>query len=161
MGHDGAVTNKSLGALLVAAQFVLIALLVVLPHGSLWFISEMVGSLSVTVLMVGLFVALLGIVSLGNSLTATPVPKRDAVLRTTGMYKLVRHPIYSGLILIGLALMILSASVWGIILCTVLIVLLSYKSRFEEKLLLAKFPDYAEYASRVGRFVPFVGRLRI
>jgi protein-S-isoprenylcysteine O-methyltransferase Ste14 len=161
MGHDGEMSDKSQGAVLVAAQFVLLALLVVLPHGTLWFISDAVGTFSVTVLMVGLFVALLGIVSLGNSLTATPVPKRDAVLRTTGMYKLVRHPIYSGLILIGLAMMILSASVWGIILCASLIAVLSYKSRFEEKLLLAKFPGYAAYASRVGRLVPFVGRLRI
>ncbi|MDH6532851.1 protein-S-isoprenylcysteine O-methyltransferase Ste14 [Aurantimicrobium minutum] len=155
------MSDKSKGSVLVAAQFVLLALLVELPHGSLWFVSDVVGAVSVAVLMMGLFVALLGIVSLGNSLTATPVPKREAVLRTTGMYTLVRHPIYSGLILIGLSMMILSASVWGIVLCAALIAVLSYKSRFEEKLLLAKYPGYAAYASRVGRLVPFVGRLRI
>lgn len=110
VGHDCEMSEKSKGAVLVTAQFVILAFLVVLPHGDLWFVSDVIGTVSVTVLMVGLFIALLGIVSLGNSLTATPVPKKDAALRTTGMYTLVRHPIYSGLILIGCALMILSAS---------------------------------------------------
>lgn len=154
------MSEKSKGAVLVTAQFVILAFLVVLPHGDLWFVSDVIGTVSVTVLMVGLFIALLGIVSLGNSLTATPVPKKDAALRTTGMYTLVRHPIYSGLILIGSALMILSASFWGIVLCAALITVLSYKSRFEEKLLLAKYPGYAAYAARVGRLVPYIGRIK-
>lgn len=154
------MSDKNRGMILVVMQFTILVLLVVLPHGDLWLVSEVVGTISVTVLMLGLFVVLLGIVSLGNSLTATPVPKRDAVLRTSGMYALVRHPIYSGIILIGLALMILSSSVWGLVLCAALIVVLSYKSRFEESLLLAKFPGYAMYASRVGRLIPFVGRLK-
>lgn len=154
------MSDKNRGIILVVMQFTILVLLVVLPHGDLWLVSEAVGTISVTVLMLGLFVVLLGIVSLGNSLTASPLPKRDAVLRTSGMYALVRHPIYSGIILIGLAMMILSASVWGIGLCVALIAVLSYKSRFEEKLLLAKFPGYTTYASQVGRLIPFVGRLR-
>lgn len=161
MGHDGAVSNKNRGVVLVVAQFVLLVLLVILPHGNLWFVSEQVGAVVVTVLMVGLFITLLGIVSLGNSLTATPLPKKDAVLRTTGMYALVRHPIYSGLMLISLSLMVLSASVWGILACALLFAVLMYKSRFEEKLLIARFPHYASYAARVGRLVPYVGRLKV
>lgn len=154
------MSNKTRGRVLVAAQFVLLVLLVLLPHGNLWFVSDALGASAVTLLMLGLMVTLLGIVSLGSSLTATPVPKKDAVLRTSGMYSLVRHPIYSGLILIALALVVLSASVWGIAVCALFIAVLMYKSRFEEKLLIARFPTYVAYAARVGRLVPFVGRIK-
>ena len=37
---------------------------------------------------------------LGRSLTATPVPLEHATLRTSGPYRWVRHPIYTGVVLI-------------------------------------------------------------
>jgi len=41
-----------------------------------------------------------------------------------------------------------------------LVVLLNFKARFEERLLLAKFPEYAAYAAKVGRLFPGVGKLK-
>ena len=41
-----------------------------------------------------------------------------------------------------------------------LITLLSVKARFEESLLLAKYEGYKQYASRVGRMLPGIGRIR-
>lgn len=158
---DGAiVSDKQKGMYLVAAQFALILLLLFVPHGSLWFLSELVGNIALGLVLSGLVIAMLGIVSLGNSLTATPVPKANAELRTTGLYALVRHPIYLGLILICLGLTIFSSSVWGIVILVALNVLLSYKARFEETLLLEKFTGYADYAARVGRIIPGIGKLR-
>ena len=78
--EDGCVTNKLKGQVLVVAQFVLLALLVALPHEQLWLVSEVVGNTAVIILMIGLSITLFGIVSLGNSLTATPVPKIPAHL---------------------------------------------------------------------------------
>jgi protein-S-isoprenylcysteine O-methyltransferase Ste14 len=158
--EDGCVTNKLKGQVLVVAQFVLLALLVALPHAQLWLVSEEVGNTAVIILMIGLSITLFGIVSLGNSLTATPVPKESAILRTSGMYAIVRHPIYLGLILVAFGLVIPSGSGFTILVFVLFLGLLSYKARFEEKLLLAKYPEYADYAARVGRLFPLVGRIR-
>jgi protein-S-isoprenylcysteine O-methyltransferase Ste14 len=152
------MSNKKRGLYFVIGQFALLALLFVMPHGHLWFLSESLGSVGIAILMLGLVLVLMGIVSLGNSLTASPVPKNTGELRTTGMYAIVRHPIYLGFIVLALGLVILSSSLWSILVFVAFIVLITYKARFEEHLLREKYPDYAVYASKVGQLVPFVGR---
>lgn len=151
---------KTKGVILVLIQFGLLIAIFGLPHGDVWTVTEHVGNLAVLLLMAGLAITLFGIVSLGNSLTATPVPKATAELRTTGMYSIVRHPIYLGLILIGLGLTVPAGSLLTVIAFVLFIVLLSYKARFEERLLMKKFPTYKSYAARVGRIIPFVGKLK-
>jgi protein-S-isoprenylcysteine O-methyltransferase Ste14 len=84
---------KTKGVILVPIQFILMIAIIGLPHGDVWAISKIVGNLALLLLMAVLAIALLGIVSLGNSLTATPVPKATSALRTLGMYSIVRHPI--------------------------------------------------------------------
>ncbi len=154
------MSNKSKGILLVAVQFFLLAAIVLVPHGTAWPIPQALGTSALILMMLGLSITLFGIVSLGNSLTATPVPKQDATLRTTGMYAIVRHPIYLGLLLIGLGLTIPAGSFLTVFVFVLLVLTLSYKARFEERLLLDKFSDYREYSSRVGRIIPFVGRIK-
>lgn len=154
------MSDKNKDVLLVVIQFVLLIGIVALPHGEMWPVPEILGNVAVLVLMLGLAITLFGIVSLGSSLTATPVPKDTTVLRTTGMYAIVRHPIYLGLVLIGMGLTLPAGSVLTVVACALLIALLSYKARFEERMLIDKFPQYQDYATRVGRIFPFVGRLR-
>lgn len=154
------MSHKTKGIILVLIQFGLLIAIIGLPHGDVWAVTELVGNIAVLLLMAGLAITLFGIVSLGNSLTATPVPKATAVLRTTGMYAIVRHPIYLGLILIGLGLTVPAGSLFTVFAFVLLIVLLSYKARFEERLLIEKFPQYRAYAARVGRIIPFVGKLK-
>ena len=76
------------------------------------------------------------------------------MLRTGGVYRLVRHPIYGGVILIALG----SSLVWSplaLLPTALLVVLFELKSRREESLLLERFPGYETYRRRVRwRFVP-------
>lgn len=154
------MSDKNKGLVLVLVQFVLLIAIIALPHGGAWTVPLMLGNIAVIVMMLGLAITLFGIVSLGNSLTATPVPKETAVLRTTGMYAIVRHPIYLGLLFIGLGLTLPAGSYLTVLVFVLLVALLSYKARFEERMLVAKYPQYKAYASRVGRIIPFVGKLR-
>jgi protein-S-isoprenylcysteine O-methyltransferase Ste14 len=103
---------------------------------------------------IGVVVLFAGFKGLGKSLTANPVPNEDGVLVTKGIYSVVRHPIYLGLLIITLGLVI-SSGVWAqVIVWLALVVLLVYKMRWEEVLLSAKYKGYAEYMTKVPGLVP-------
>ena len=75
-----------------------------------------------------------------------------------GPYKLIRHPSYTGglLILIGLGLALQS---WGAVLITLLILSLAYGYRIhvEEKLLVTELGDeYIDYMKRTKRLIPYI-----
>ena len=72
----------------------------------------------------------------------------------TGLYKYVRHPIYTGLLLATLGSCVQSMAVVKFFFWFLLLALLIYKARFEEKLLAAKYSTYTDYMKRTGRFVP-------
>jgi protein-S-isoprenylcysteine O-methyltransferase Ste14 len=152
--------DKTKGNLMVTGQFILLAELMFVPGRSDWAVGGALHLVAQVVLGAGIFVTAVAIVGLGRSLTANPVPLERATLKTTGLYAVVRHPIYLGLILIGVGLTVGSGSVFQVPALLGLVALLHFKARFEERLLFAKYPDYAEYASKVGRLVPGVGRIR-
>ena len=154
------MTNKTRGNLLVALQFVLLIGLVAVPAGTLWPFPEWLAILALIAMLGGVMVVLFALVGLGSAATATPVPKQGAPLRTNGFYALVRHPIYSGLLAAGLGLAVRGDTIWHIAIFVGLVVLLSLKSRWEERMLVAVHPEYARYATTVGRFVPGIGKLK-
>lgn len=112
-------------------------------------------TLGISVLL-GLGVVILGLsfLALGKSLTAHPIPAKQGVLVTDGLYKYARHPIYTGVIAIGLAMTLSGGLFPHVLFFVALIVLLSYKASFEEKLLRERYPDYSRYAEKTGRFLP-------
>ncbi|HEY8192808.1 MAG TPA: isoprenylcysteine carboxylmethyltransferase family protein [Gaiellaceae bacterium] len=82
--------------------------------------------------------------TMGRSLTPFPTPPAHGRLVRSGPFRYVRHPIYVGGVLVfgGLSLVF---SAWGLVLTGVLAVFWIAKARHEERLLLERFPDYAEY----------------
>ena len=106
------------------------------------------------VFWVGIVLIALAAVFLGRSLTATPVPRAAAELRTSGPYRWARHPIYSGVILVVVALAIRSGSVIALGIGAITIAFFVVKSSWEERRLAERFPGNADYAARTGRFFP-------
>ena len=100
--------------------------------------------------------ALAGLASLGRNLAAVPHPKDDATLVEHGAYKIVRHPIYSGIILGAFGWGLLMNSFLTLLLALVLFIFFDIKSRREEKWLSSKFNNYGAYQQRVRKLVPFV-----
>jgi protein-S-isoprenylcysteine O-methyltransferase Ste14 len=94
--------------------------------------------------------------ALGRSLTPFPRPREPGELVTEGPYRLARHPIYGGGILFFLGWALFSAPI-ALLGVAALAALWVGKSRLEERLLVARFPDYDRYRQETPRrFVPFI-----
>jgi protein-S-isoprenylcysteine O-methyltransferase Ste14 len=139
---------------LVGAQFGLIAGLIVLPAGELWSRGLLAVIFAAALIVAGVVVAALGGIRLGPALTPTPIPKEGAALVTTGVYRYVRHPIYSGVLLGTLGLVVLGASVAHILGWLALFVVLSVKASGEEAMLALRHDGYEAYRKTSGRLVP-------
>ena len=104
----------------------------------------------------GTLLAAAGVVNLGKNLTPLPRPKENATLVVSGVYRLVRHPIYSGLTFMAFGWGFWRHSWLTIGYALALFIFFDVKSRYEERLLAEKFPEYAAYRKRVRKLVPFV-----
>ncbi len=102
----------------------------------------------------GIALALAGLVALGRDLTPFPKPAAHARLRQTGVYAGVRHPIYGGLTLASFGWSLAWLSLPGLLASAVVLLFFDRKGAFEERLLRARFPEYAAYAQRVSKLVP-------
>ncbi len=78
-------------------------------------------------------------------------------LITTGPYSYVRHPMYTALITVGIGMTILSANWYFGIPFIALIVVILFRIKKEEQVLIEKFgEEYIQYEKRTKRFIPFL-----
>jgi len=141
--------------LFVAVQFVLLILIVVLPAGDAWTNPTWLVHAATALQWLGVAVLVVGLVNLGRSLTPLPSPVPHGELRTGGLYRLVRHPIYSGILALAVGVAIRSAS-WAVVASTLALTgWFMAKARWEERRLSARYPGYDAYAAHTPRFVPF------
>ena len=99
--------------------------------------------------------------TLGPALTPEPEPLPEARLVERGPYRIVRHPIYTGVVL-ALSGWTLAWSNWMLALFVgvVLAGFLEAKAAEEERWLHARFPGYADFARRVRRRVVWADSAR-
>jgi protein-S-isoprenylcysteine O-methyltransferase Ste14 len=102
----------------------------------------------------GLFLGIGGIVHLGSNLTPLPHPPDDSYLVTTGVYRLVRHPIYASVLFLALAYALWHMSLWHGIGVLGLGWFFDRKATQEEQWLTAKFPEYTAYQAAVKKLLP-------
>jgi len=81
-------------------------------------------------------------------------PTTEDNLVRTGIYSLVRHPIHCGMVLEFTGLFVLWPSVTVGIASFIGFIWIYMQSRFEEKDLIRRIPDYKDYQKRVPRFIP-------
>jgi protein-S-isoprenylcysteine O-methyltransferase Ste14 len=93
---------------------------------------------------------------IGAKPTPLPHPPANAVLQVTGVYRVVRHPMYCGVLLAAFGWALLNRGWLALLFCVLGSVFIDLKARREEQWLLERFPGYADYRRRVRKLIPFV-----
>ena len=140
-------------------QLVLIAAVLVLgvlapgwPEGARWWLKG-AGVMSV---VGGALVLVLAGRALGSGFTPFPKPAVGGALVEVGPYAVVRHPVYSGGLLVAVGIS-LALSPLALAASGALAVVWGLKASVEERLLRERYPAYGEYCSRTRhRLVPLV-----
>lgn len=118
------------------------------PHLAHW-----IGSL---LFIAGAVFGITGVRALGRNRTPFPTLRAEHHLVQSGVYRVVRHPLYTSLILLGLGWGLIWSSPLTLTLTVVLAVVLDGKARLEEGFLLERYREYADYKTRVARLFPFL-----
>ena len=103
---------------------------------------------------IGAWVGLAALRMHGRKLTPLPEPNPALGLQRTGVYAVIRHPMYTGLLLSAFGLAILLQKPLAIVGATALTAFFNLKAREEERLLQPNYPEYADYQRATGRFLP-------
>lgn len=129
-----------------------------LPGMPEWSTGLQFAGLVLGVVLIGLggLLAGSGLLYLGKNLSPFPHPLDDAQFVSRGPYRIVRHPIYSGIILGALGWAGVVHGTLTLAYALLLLVFFDLKTRREEKWLKKKFSDYQEYQQKVRKLIPFV-----
>ncbi|HEY0900476.1 MAG TPA: isoprenylcysteine carboxylmethyltransferase family protein [Sphingobacteriaceae bacterium] len=140
--------------LYVSVQLVLFLLYFLVPPIVGWHLFNWLKLLLIVIAGFGIVISGITILQLNKNLTPFPSPVRGGTLITSGMFKWVRHPIYSGLILFFSAYAVYSGSGGKLLTALLITILFYFKSAYEESQLEKAYPLYPAYKQRTGRFFP-------
>ena len=128
----------------------------VLHGGSLAVHSVILAAIGALLFACGIALAVWARLHLGGNWGMPMTQRAEPELVTSGPYRFVRHPIYSGLLtaMLGTALV---DNLLGLIVVAVLVAYFNYCGIVEERNLAATFPTaYPEYRSRTKMLIPFL-----
>ncbi len=140
----------------VLAQLVLFGLILVSPKVEAFAFPLWLRLAGIAIIVGAGVLGTLGILNLGSNLTPFPKPKQGGHLVSSGVYGLVRHPIYSGIIFGSFGWALLTDTLLGVALAAALFIFFDLKSRREERWLTEAYPDYPAYQKRVRKLIPFL-----
>ncbi len=147
----GDSSRSWLSIVFVVMQFALIAL--IMFTGPLWPTHWGLQGMMVMGGVIGLWAFLA--MGLGNIRAFPEIPQHGRLV-VHGPYRWLRHPMYTSVLVITLAWMVEYPFPFRMMLWVGLVVTLWFKLRYEEQLLLARFPSYEQYRKGTKRLIPFL-----
>jgi protein-S-isoprenylcysteine O-methyltransferase Ste14 len=91
-----------------------------------------------------------------HNINVTPDVRRGSRLVREGPFRWIRHPMYASILIGALALVLNEATPLRWLIYAVLVANLLVKLSYEERLLVAAFPLYADYQKTSKRLLPFI-----
>ena len=145
------ISPKCKSGILVGMQMVFILfLLVKIPalKSDLW---------AMVVSFIGLALGFWAVVTMKlDNLSVTPDVRKDSKFVVTGPYKVIRHPMYSAVLLTFLPFVLDRPSLYLSIVFLSLLTTLVIKLNYEETLLKNHFKEYEEYSKHSWRLIPYI-----
>ena len=134
---------------LVAIQFGLLGVLFLKPAG--WLLSdlEILKVISTLLTIIAFVVFVFAYVALKPSLRVSPIPKPGAPLIVSGIYRWFRHPMYLGVLMIGLGFLLDNLNLASIVTYAFLFLNMVIKADYEDSLLRARHSYALEYQVKV------------
>jgi protein-S-isoprenylcysteine O-methyltransferase Ste14 len=128
----------------------------VLRDGSLAVHSVILAAIGAVLFASGIALAVWARLYLGRNWGMPMTQRAEPELVTSGPYRFVRHPIYTGLLTAILGTVLVN-NLLGLIVVAVLVAYFYYSGTVEERNLTATFPKaYPEYKSRTKMLIPFL-----
>lgn len=118
------------------------------------FVPGKLGIVGAVLCAIGLVMMFAAFASIRDAVQIAPEPRPGSKLVTHGIYKVLRHPIYTAILILVVGLFFRKPTAPVAIASAVVVAFLIVKSRFEEKLLLGRYPEYAAYRRRAWGIVP-------
>ena len=105
----------------------------------------------------GFSIMITGHVTLRQSYSSMLIIKKGQKLRTHGIYRFTRNPIYFGFILVAIGIPIFTLSLYGFLVMLLEVPICLSRIRIEQKMLIEEFGDeYRKYMKTTKRLFPFV-----
>jgi len=146
-------TRASFPSLLIIVGVVLVR---VFRTGSLAVHNPALEAVGTVLFVAGLGLAVWARIFLGRNWGMPMTRKQDPELVTTGPYRFVRHPIYSGILLAILGT-VLATNLYWLIALAILGAYFIYSATVEERLMTTEFPAaYPRYRASTKMLIPFV-----
>ena len=145
--------------------FALVGLFLLLRYGSplerinlfLWQRTLPFAIISIGIVLVGLFVLIWARGTLGSSWNATAESREDQWMVQTGPYRHIRHPMYTGFLLMVLGSAIAYGHLLGVLILAVFVAGFCAKAMQEELILKRTIGRaYEEYWRKTKAFIPFI-----
>lgn len=115
---------------------------------------------NVFLLLLGIAGALLGLWAIlvmePGRFNITPDVNKNSRMVTKGPYKFIRHPMYTSVLMITLAWVLNSPTIFRSIIWIALAFDLISKLKYEEELLGDRYKEYHDYQSRTKNLIPFI-----
>jgi len=106
----------------------------------------------------GLIIRWIAILQLGKSFTVDVAISRSANLKSDGIYERIRHPSYSGILLVVVGFSAIMSSLYSFLVLVIpVFTAMVYRINTEEKVLLNEFgKNYRKYCSNTKKLIPFI-----
>ncbi len=125
-------------------------------QGSLYILSVQ-NIVGLALIVIGLTIALVAKITLRRFYSSSLVIREDHQLITHSVYRFTRHPMYLGVIMACIGILVYASSLYGLLTMSALIPVFLNRIRIEERLLTEEFGDaYRTYREATSKLIPFI-----